>query len=145
MIKNIKEIHPKDLCMFKIGNFYHTYGRDSYILSYIMGYKVKETSDGYKECGFPINATGKVLSNLENYKINYVLLDRRNNYRVDEKMTFKNLNNYSKIYEKAKKYINYSIRIENINKFLQNNINEKDFNIILGEMEDVIINERRKI
>ena len=27
MIKTIKEIHSKDVCMFKIGTFYHAYGK----------------------------------------------------------------------------------------------------------------------
>ena len=35
----------------------------------------------------------------------------------------KNLNNYNKIFQKAKKVINLKIRIENINVYLLNNIN----------------------
>ena len=41
MIETIKEIHTKDICLFKIGTFYHAYGRDAYILSYMFGYKIK--------------------------------------------------------------------------------------------------------
>ena len=40
MIETIKEIHTKDICLFKIGTFYHAYGRDAYILSYMFGYKI---------------------------------------------------------------------------------------------------------
>lgn len=73
MIKTIKEIHAKDICMFKIGTFYHTYNRDSYILSYIFGYKIKELGANHKECGFPEIALPRVLLN---QKINYIVLDR---------------------------------------------------------------------
>lgn len=31
MIETIKEIHTKDICLFKIGTFYHAYGRDAFI------------------------------------------------------------------------------------------------------------------
>ena len=38
-------------------------------------------------------------------KINYINVDRRNNYEVDEKSDNKNLNKYDEIFEKAKQYI----------------------------------------
>ena len=43
-IRSIKEIHKYDLCLFKVGAFYHAYGRDSYILAYLFDYKLKDTS-----------------------------------------------------------------------------------------------------
>lgn len=42
MIKAIKQVHAKSVVLIKIGSFYHAYGRDSYILSYIFGYKLKK-------------------------------------------------------------------------------------------------------
>ena len=30
MIETIKEIHKEDICLFKIGSFYHTYNTDAY-------------------------------------------------------------------------------------------------------------------
>ena len=41
IIKTIKEVHPKDLVLVKIGSFYHIYGKDAYIISYLFGYKLK--------------------------------------------------------------------------------------------------------
>ena len=61
MIETIKEIHTKDICLFKIGTFYHAYGRDAYILSYMFGYKIKDLEKNYKECGFPVSAISKEL------------------------------------------------------------------------------------
>lgn len=42
MIETIKELKPNAICMFKMGNFYHAYNRDSYVLSYLFKYKIKE-------------------------------------------------------------------------------------------------------
>ena len=32
MAKVIKEIHPEDIVLYKVGTFYNTYGKDSYII-----------------------------------------------------------------------------------------------------------------
>lgn len=42
MVKAIEQIHPKDVVLFKIGSFYHAYSKDSYILSYLFEYKIKQ-------------------------------------------------------------------------------------------------------
>ena len=144
MIKTIKEIHKNDLCMFKIGTFYHCYGRDAYILSYIFGYKMKSLEKNYKECGFPVSAINKIMAKLEILKINYILIDRRNNYEIDDKIDFKDLNEYETYYEKANIYLNYKSRIDNINSFLLENMNRKDFRKILSQIEEVIY-ERREV
>ena len=144
MIKTIKQIHKEELCMFKIGSFCHCYGRDAYVLSFLFGYKIKDIEGIYKECGFPIKVLDKVIAKLENCKINYLVIDRRNDYDVEQKASFKNLNNYNSCYVKANTYINYKIRIEKINEFLLENMKQKEFNKILGKVEQVI-NERREI
>ena len=144
MIKTIKEIHKNDLCMFKIGSFYHCYGRDAYILAYVFGYKIKSIEKNNKECGFPISTIDKIIAKLEILKINYVLIDRRNNFEIDEKKDYKKLNAYETFYEKANIYLNYKARIDNINSFLLESMNKKDFRKILGQIEDVIY-ERREV
>lgn len=124
MLKSIEEIHKQDVCLFKIGSFYHAFGRDTYILSYLFGYKIKEASieKSWIECGFPKNSAPKVMAQLEEKKINYVFIDRRNNYDVDDKMDFGNLNRYVHFYEKAKKFVNHKRRINNITNYLLENI-----------------------
>ena len=144
MVKTIKDVHSKDICMFKIGNFYHVYGKDAQILSYLFGYKIKEIENNNKECGFPLNAINKVKVKLENFKINYLVIDRRNNYDVDENVDYKDLNTYIKYYEKANKYINIKRRIQNINEILLENIEVENCVEILREIENLIY-ERRKV
>ena len=85
----------------RYGTFYHIYNRDCYILSYLFGYKIKELNIKDRECGFPITALNKVMAKLEEKKINYLVLDRRNNYEVDYKEDFKNSNQYDILFKKA--------------------------------------------
>ena len=59
MVKTIKKIYPLCIVLVKIGNFYHVFGKDSYILSYLFEYKIVEKS-GIPTCGFPINAISKM-------------------------------------------------------------------------------------
>lgn len=99
--------------MFKTGGFYHVFGRDADIISYLFDYKIKDTN-GSKECGFPISSVNKVTAKLQEAKINYLLLDRRNNFDVDERGDYKNLNRYMEYYKKANKYVNVKRRIQNM-------------------------------
>ena len=144
MVKRIKEIHKDYIILIKVGNFCHGYGRDSYIISYLFGYNLKLIEGNISECGFPLQSLNKVIAKLEIEKTNYILLDRRNNYETDMQSNNRNLNNYQKIFEKAKIYVNYKRRIDNINKFLIENVEKNDFKEILMNLEEVI-NERRKI
>lgn len=144
MIETIEEVNPKAICMFKIGTFYHAYNRDSYILSYLFKYKIKELGQAHKECGFPNSALSKVMAKLEEKQINYLVIDRRNNYDVDNKEDYKNLNNYDKYFEKAHKYINCKRRIDGIIEYLNNNLEEKNFTSTLGKIEEMLY-EGRKI
>lgn len=141
MIEKIELLCPDSVCLVKIGNFYHSYGRDSYILSYLFNYKIDLLKS---ECGFPIVSLNKVLAKLEEEKVNYLVIDKRNNYDVEMEQKYKNLNRYEEIYIKSKKFINYRTRIENINKKLIELVNYQDFKKLLGEIE-ILIDERRKV
>ena len=141
MIENIKQIQIRDVCLFRMGGFYHTYGKDSNILSYFFGYKIKDIGNNVKECGFPVNSISKVMRKLEDNKINYLVIDTRNNYDVEEKINFKNLNRYEKFADKAKLYINAKKRIDNINDYLMGNIYEQDINKTISKIERAIKEE----
>ena len=95
-------------------------------------------------CGFPNSSINKVVARLEEYKINYLKVNRKNNYEVDEISDNKNLNNYIKYFEKAKKFVNNKKRIDDIYNFMIKNIDKEDFKNTIQKMEDVI-NERRKV
>lgn len=140
IVKNVKDIHKEYIVLVRVGNFYNCYGRDSYIISYLLGYKINILSNNVYSSAFPKSAYCKVVSILEQNNINYIVLDKRNNYDVEEKDDNKNLNNYNKFYEKAKKEIAQKMRIEKIYQYLLLCKDEK----IIYEVEKKI-NERRKI
>lgn len=84
------------------------------------------------------------MAKLEENKINYIIIDRRNNYEVDEKSDNGNLNKYNLYLEKSKKYINQKNKIEEIYNYLISNIENDTNNELIKEIERQI-NERRKI
>lgn len=144
IVKNIKQVHPEHIILIKIGKFYYSYSKDAYIISYIFGYKLKNIEENIKVCAFPVFILNKIMAKLEENKINYIIIDRRNNYEVDEKSDNGNLNKYNLYLEKSKKYINQKNKIEEIYNYLISNI-ENDTNNELIKKIECQINERRKI
>ena len=138
MIKTIKQIHPKDVVFVKIGDFYHVYGKDSYIISYLMGYKLNIIEGNCSSCGFPKKSLAKIEATLENRKINYIVVDRRNNYDVDEFSNNKNLNSYDDEFEIAHKYINLKKRIDKIYENLITNIKKEKIKEKLCNIEEIL-------
>ena len=106
------------------------------------GYKLKKLEQNLTTCGFPIDSIPKVMARLEEKKINYVILDRRNNYEEDEKSDNKNLNTYDEIYENARIYVNLKKRIDQIYEKLIEDIETNEIKRKIIEIED-IVNERR--
>lgn len=144
IVKNIKQVHPEHIILIKIGKFYYSYSKDAYIISYIFGYKLKNIEENIKVCAFPVFILNKIMAKLEENKINYIIIDRRNNYEVDEKSDNGNLNKYNLYLEKSKKYINQKNKIEEIYNYLISNIENDTNNELIKEIERQI-NERRKI
>lgn len=140
IVKNVKEVHKEYVVLVRVGNFYNCYGRDSYIISYLLGYKINILDNNIYNSSFPKSAYNKVLSILEKNKINYIVLDKRNNYDIEEKDNNKNLNKYEEYYEEAKKKIAKKMRVEKIYKYL---LSCDDENTIYGV--EKAINERRKV
>ena len=137
MIETIKLIHKEDIVLEKIGTFYTAYGKDAYIINYLFNYKLNKTQDVYSSA-FPISSLGKVTAILENNKINYIVVDKRNNYDVEQQSNNKNLNNYNKFLKLAKEKVNKNKRIEQIIEYL------KEDEEIIEEVEKLIY-ERRKV
>ena len=91
IIKEVKELHPERVVLVKIGKFYNVYMKDAYIIGYLFGYKLRDMEKDIKSAGFPEVSLKRVLATLENKKIEYMILDRRNNYDVDEKYEIGNI------------------------------------------------------
>lgn len=138
MIKGIKQIHSKDIVFVKLGKFYYCYGKDAYIISYFFEYRLNLIENTIYSCGFPSQSLNKIISKLENKKINYVIVDRRNNYEVVEKENYKNLNSYDKYYEKAKEEIGVKLRIQKISSYLLENSDKDNIKGLLAELEKIL-------
>ena len=66
MAKNIKDVHPDFIVCFKVGSFYHVYGKDSYIISYLFNYNIKESKDNIATVGFPNKDIEKIFVEILN-------------------------------------------------------------------------------
>lgn len=133
----MKEIHPEKIILIKIGTFYHSYGRDTYIMSYLFDYQIKST-EKITTCGFPKGALNKVLKKLEDNNISYVLVNKANNYEEEEQIDFKKKNKYADYYNKAHKYISKKNKIDAIYNYLIENINDQDIKEKINKVEDIL-------
>lgn len=138
IIKMMKEIHPERVIMVKIGTFYHEYGRDAYIMSYLFGYQIKKLEKNLSTCGFPKSGVNKVLKELEDKKISYMLVNKSQNYEVEEEMEFKSKNEYLSYYNKAHKYISKKDKIDAIYNYLLENINHPDIREKINKVEETL-------
>lgn len=141
-IKIFKEIHPTSIIMIKMGTFYHAYGRDSYILSYLFNYQVKKIQTNYSTCGFPASGLSKVLSKLEELEISYIILNKSENYEIVEEEDFKGKNKYNEMYNKSYNYVSRKNRIDSIYQFLLESISEEQIKDKILRIEEIIYEAR---
>lgn len=143
MVKNIKQFHMEDIILIKIGKFYYSYGKDAYILSYLFNYKLNKIEEfNTYSAAFPKSSLAKITAKLENYKINYIIVDRRNNYEIEQCTDNKKSNAYSKYFAKALKSSNIKIRLSKIVKFVLENINDKEMQSKMDKIERIIYETR---
>ena len=140
MAQKIKLIHPQYLICYRVGNFYNCYGKDTTIISWLFNYKIKEVDKNIFSSGFPKNAISRVTARLEREKINHIIIDTRNNYDIDKKQDYGNLNRYDEVFEKSYKIINIRKRIYKITEIL-----EKEANLEKIRKIEEIIYEGRKV
>ena len=104
MVRNMKQVHPTNVLLIKVGKFYHAYGKDAYIISFLFDYQLKKVEGNTNTTGFPETALNKIQTTLEEKNINYMLISRANNYEVVEEYDFKKENTYNDVYFNAHKY-----------------------------------------
>lgn len=134
-VKILKNSNPDTLIMIRIGAFYHVYGKDSSIISYLFGYQIKKTSK-LNTCGFPISVLDKILARLEIEGIAFKVLN--SNFDVENESKKEIQNTYEKIYNNSYKYLLKKNKIEEINIYLMENINTDYINKKIEEIEKII-------
>lgn len=140
MVKTIKKVYPNSIVMVKIGNFYYVYDKDSFIFSYLFDYKIKD-SEGYPSCAFPLTSFDKITSILKKTKLNYVALNKANDFEELEKQLENSEETYIQIYKDSEKVITRSMRIQNIYDILMAEIETDAINDILFKIEQIIKKE----
>jgi len=125
------------ITLYKRGNFYRCYNEDSYILAYLLDYKVTMTNRSDMS-GFPTNNLNKVLNEFEKNKISYIVYDSAKNGVKKAEYDFDIENNYEEIYEIAYEYVRLRNRIEKIKYKLKENINNKKLVESLDEIEKIL-------
>ena len=138
MSKRLKDVHPNFLILYKSGTFYKTFGKDAYILGAMFDYNVHIVNQNIPTCGFPMSAEKRVRTKLEENKINYKIVDPRNEYSVDVSEDYKNLNEYENELKKDFTLIKYKKVINRITEELTMNMNKPDFKDIIRKIEDIL-------
>ena len=95
-------------------------------------------------CGFPITAEKRVRTKLEESKINYKIIDPRNEYNVDVTEDYKNLNNYENEFKKDFTIMKQKKVITRITEELTLYIDKPNFKEIIRKIEDVL-DEAREV
>lgn len=69
--QKLKQKYPKKIILIQSGTFYVTFFQDAEILNYLFSYQIHDD-----KVGFPIKMKDKILFNLRNEKLNYLVLDK---------------------------------------------------------------------
>ena len=142
--KRIKEIHPNYLILYKSGAFYKTFGKDAYLLNMLFDYDIRIVNNNIATSGFPLKSCFKVRAKIEEKEINYMVIEPRNNYDVEVKEDFGNLNKYDSQFEKAYSQNKKKKKISHISEELILLLDTPNFKEIIRKIEDVL-DEARKI
>ena len=119
------------IILFKCGNFYISLNDDANVMNNIFNHKIVDNGS-FMKTGFPISSLNKIITELEDKQINYLIIDNE----IIHKMKFKN-NNYNNYLTCNNYNLNFN-RINLINKILKNNISNSNINDILNKIERII-------
>lgn len=123
----LKENKKNVIVMIKVGNFYHLYDEDALIMFYLFKYVIGENNN---RVGFPVKNLSKVVNNLKSKEISYYVDDNNFCYFDNE--------NYYQILEKSKIYYDLVKDVDNIYKYLIDNIERKYIKRIITRIKEVI-------
>ena len=102
-------------------------------------YKLRR--DKYVSCGFPLSALNKVKVELEKEKVDYIVVDKRNEYEVICREEFKKENKYEEILAIGKTKELIKRKAEKINKYIIENITNEEVVKKIKKLEEVLYEE----
>lgn len=137
-VKDLKESeYANTIVMVQQGSFYHVYSKDAYIMSYLFDYQLKRTTTG-NTCGFPVSIQDTILRRLEKECTNYVIMNNVFEVKIKKDYECSNKNNYNELFKEAYKYAGKKNKIDEINRFLLENINDITIFDTLNNIEKII-------
>ena len=121
------------IIMLKYGNFYEILGNDALIINNLFGYKINKLSNTFK-VGFPVSSINNVVSKLNNYNINYIVIDKEEIIKIRD---FE-INNYNKyIFDETTLKYNLLV-ISEITKYLNDNLFDENITRKLEKIKEII-------
>ena len=104
--QKMKINHQTKVILFQSGSFYVTFFQDAEILNYLFSYQIHEN-----KVGFPIKNLEKVVFQLREEKLNYIVIDNQGNNII-----FDNFDEsaYLKLFQLASKYHLESVEQKNL-------------------------------
>lgn len=121
------------IVMLKYGNFYEILGNDALIINKLFGYKLNKLSNTFK-VGFPVSSLDNIISRLNNYMINYLVVDRDEIIKIRDS----EINNYNK-YTFDETILKYNLLvISEITKYLNDNLLDENITIKLEKIKEII-------
>lgn len=149
-------------------SFYNAYGKDALVLGYVMKLKIKyrnfQISKTFKKLHyFDKNASAKekrqsiftsysgvssdklqeIINVLDYYHINYIIIDKMQNYEITRMRQFKD-NNYEIYYQRGLYYKRILHKIKNINKFLRSNSDSGEILYLIYDIERCMADYQKK-
>lgn len=143
-------------------SFYDVYGKDALIFGYVMKAKIsyrnfkiaktfkklhyfdKNAGTGQKRqkvftaySGLPAYKLQEIISVLDYYHINYIIVDKMQNYQITSIGQFKD-NNYERYYQKGLYYKRILYKIKNINRYLRANSDNGEILYLIYDIERCI-------
>ena len=113
-IEEVKEMNPKYLVFAKVGYHYFVRDEDSYIISYLFGYKLKENCKGKKYYSFQTTSGKKIFSKIEKENVNYLIYDSKDENKIIEIFNFKEKNRYKEVLDMSLRYKKQKERVDNL-------------------------------
>lgn len=114
-----KGLYKDYVVLVKSGNFYYSFGEDSYILKHLFNYQIREN-----KVGFPLSAKAKVKSVLNRNNVNLIEVIDDFAYVLETK----NNNEYDSVLKDAKSNILISNMLNNLMNAIEIKVKKEEAN-----------------
>lgn len=101
-VRTMRRFYPNNVIFVKVRKVYRVFDNDVYILSYIFNYKVKTEENNINVSDFSEAALNKIVTKLNDMKINYLIIDMHAGNDIFKRADFKEKNKYQNFASKFK-------------------------------------------